>query len=238
MVIFVLEILVESVISTLWNSPPSRASSWKLVLSNATSLGTAQLFLTTLVKYLNDHQLDFNAGSGHRHSTQKGSGPGGQQEPMSAEYQLAMVHRTAQLLISIGFGTESEDQGEHEKGDKKRKTTNENSGMIEEVLFQGREYGLGVLRTLICIQTGWPTGVRSGKGNTEVRHFRSCRSPSLLLILTIPFNYHVDSALGRTLKRTLEVWSDSMFVNHASADYQRCKATVSTSSSSFMNHEE
>ncbi|KAK3810327.1 MAG: telomere length regulation protein-domain-containing protein [Benniella sp.] len=188
------KILVESVVSTLWNSPPSRASGWRLVLANATSLGTAQLFLTTLVKYLNEHQLDFNAaGSGHRHSTQKGHGPSGRQEPMSAEYQLAMVHRTAQMLISIGFGVDSEDRGEHEKGDKKQKTTNENSGMIEEVLFQGREYGLGVLRTLICIQTGWPTGVRLDK----------------------------DSALGRTLKRTLEAWSDSMLVNHASVDYQK-----------------
>lgn len=173
MVIYVLEILVASVISTLWNSPSNRALGWRLVLANATSLGTAQLFLTTLIKHLNEHQLDFNISNRHRLSTQKG----GQQELMSAEYQLAMVHRAAQLLISIGFGMDLEGEGGHGKGGQKRKTTNENNGMIEEVLFQGKEYGLGVLRMLICIQTGWPTGVQSNKGNAGVCRFGPCHFP-------------------------------------------------------------
>lgn len=59
------------------------------------------------------------------------------------------VHRAAHLLFSLGYGT-----GE------------ESHDMVEEIMFQGRVYGSGVLRALICIQSGWPVGVKSSKGNS------------------------------------------------------------------------
>lgn len=121
-----------------------------------------------MVKYLDEHQLDFDDNRRNRRLTQKDQMHSGQQEFMSTEYQLAAVHRAAHLLISIGFGTEVEEGGKRgdEKRNKKKKTANanDNSRMVEEILFQGKEFGLGVLRTLICIQTGWPTGVRTDKG--------------------------------------------------------------------------
>ncbi|KAF8938055.1 telomere binding protein [Haplosporangium gracile] len=86
------------------------------------------------------------------------------------------VHKVAHLLFSLGFGPEKE-----------------SSDMIEEILFQGRVYGSGVLRALICIQSGWPTGVKSRK----------------------------DSVLAHTFMRALTIWSDTILVNHASMEYQK-----------------
>ncbi|KAG0005182.1 TEL2, telomere maintenance protein 2 [Modicella reniformis] len=188
-------IVVELVVSALWKSPSvARASEWKLVLTNTPSPGSAQLFLTTLIEYLNRHQLDFCDSSGHHHPMQKHHANSERKELISsAECQLAVVHRAAHLLISIGFDPEMEKEGGNEKVKKRKRMKNENGEMIEWILFQGKVFGLGVLRTLICIQTGWPTGVRSDK----------------------------DSALARTFKRAVEIWSDSMLVSHASVEYQR-----------------
>jgi hypothetical protein len=145
---------------------------WKLVLTHTTSPGTLQLFLTTLIKHLHDHQLNFDHSSSGRLLSQ----PNPKSDRQQQEYQLAVVHRAAHLLISIGFGAVSDPDDTqakgNEKGDgnksRKRKESsvngNNNNRMIEDMLFQGREYGLGVLRTLICIQTGWPTSVQTDKG--------------------------------------------------------------------------
>ncbi|KAG0288982.1 telomere binding protein [Linnemannia gamsii] len=86
------------------------------------------------------------------------------------------VHKAAHLLLSLGYGT-----GE------------ESNDMVEDILFQGRVYGSGVLRALICIQSGWPIGVKSSK----------------------------DSALAHTFMRALTIWSDTILVNHASMEYQK-----------------
>ncbi|KAG0362099.1 telomere binding protein [Gamsiella multidivaricata] len=133
-------ILVELVVSVLWGSSVSTvASGWKLVLSHTSSPGTTQLFLTALMDYLDKNQLDFNSGDNllrqHR-----------PQDTISEDQKLEAVQRGANLLISIGFGAEEK-----------------NNGMVGEVLLQGRVFGLGALRMLICIQSGWPTGVRSNK---------------------------------------------------------------------------
>ncbi|KAF9934824.1 telomere binding protein [Linnemannia zychae] len=86
------------------------------------------------------------------------------------------VHTAAHLLFSLGYGVGGE-----------------SNSMIEEILFQGRVYGLGVLRALICIQSGWPQDVASSK----------------------------DSVLAHTFMRTLTIWSDTMLVKHASIEYQK-----------------
>ncbi|KAK3844444.1 MAG: telomere length regulation protein-domain-containing protein [Linnemannia gamsii] len=86
------------------------------------------------------------------------------------------VHKAAYLLASLGYG------GGEDSND-----------IVEEILFQGRVYGSGVLRALVCIQSGWPTGVKSGK----------------------------DSALAHTFMRAMTIWSDTMLVNHASMEYQK-----------------
>ncbi|KAG0260527.1 telomere binding protein [Mortierella polycephala] len=160
-------ILVESLMSTLWAADSKEKSiAWKLALANTTSRGTTQLLLTTLMEYLDRHQLNI-------------SSIPNRMEPftqLSDEEQRAMVHTSAKLLESLGFGI-----GEP------------NNVMIEEVLFQGRVFGVGVLRTLICIQTGWPSAIQTDK----------------------------DSVLAQAVKKAFTIWSDAMFVNHASADYQR-----------------
>jgi hypothetical protein len=61
------------------------------------------------------------------------------------------VHKAAYLLISLGYGA-----GE------------DGNDMVEEVLFQGRVHGSGVARALICIQSGWPTSIRSSKGRYQL----------------------------------------------------------------------
>ncbi|KAF9573888.1 telomere binding protein [Mortierella alpina] len=54
----------------------------------------------------------------------------------SVESQRAAVHRAARLLVSIGFGL----------GEK-------NNNMVEDLLSQGKVFGIGTLRMLICVQT-------------------------------------------------------------------------------------
>ncbi|KAF9092681.1 telomere binding protein [Mortierella sp. GBA35] len=78
----------------------------------------------------------------------------------SAECPQEEVYRAAHLLLTLGYGP-GEDNGD----------------MIEEILFQGRVYGSGVLRALICIQSGWPAGAitifGAGVGNwLELEDFR------------------------------------------------------------------
>ncbi|KAF8978394.1 TEL2, telomere maintenance protein 2 [Entomortierella lignicola] len=104
------------------------------------------------------------------------------------ELQLAKIHRAAKILVAIGFGTTDDGRDSDTKGDGFN-----NNALVEHVLFQGRVYDIGVLRMLICVQSGWPSNAQTGK----------------------------DSVLTMTFKRALEIWSDSMLVNHASADYQR-----------------
>ncbi len=65
----------------------------------------------------------------------------------SVEIQLAAVHRAARLLVSIGFGF----------GEKY-------NNMVEGVLSQGKVFSIGTLRTLICVQSGWPASVKVEKG--------------------------------------------------------------------------
>ncbi|KAF8927557.1 telomere binding protein [Dissophora ornata] len=170
-------ILIELVVSTLWNSDIStKASGWRLALLHASSSGTAQLFLSNLIEYFDLHQLDF---SSNHSSTSK--------ETLE-EQQLATVHRAAYILISLGYGVNPEQQ----KQNNKKESDNYNNAMVNEILFQGRVYGTGVLRTLICIQSAWPAAVRATK----------------------------DSVLARTFKKAMEIWSDAMLVNHASFEYQ------------------
>jgi hypothetical protein len=64
------------------------------------------------------------------------------------------VLKAAHLLFSLGYG-----EGE------------ERNDMVEEILFRGRVYGSGILRALICIQSGWPIGVKSSKGNHQLAVF-------------------------------------------------------------------
>ena len=141
--------LVKSVVSTLWDKDaPADTLGWKLALTASTST-TAQTFLTALAEYLNGNQLE----SGGPYSSAEKSTENSQQE----------VHKAAHLLFSLGYGAGA-GAGE------------ESNDMIEEILFQGRVYGSGVLRALICIQSGWPTGVKSSKGK--------CQSTVLLLLVS------------------------------------------------------
>ncbi|KAF9103435.1 telomere binding protein [Mortierella sp. AM989] len=164
------KILVESMVSDLWDkdkkSMDTKCLGWRLALTHTASPSTASQFLTVLVEYFNRNQLNFD-----------------QKNPIAVAQQLPAIQRAANLLVGIGFGTV----------DDTKNTSNINNVMIEQVLFQGRVFGIGVLRMLICIQSGWPTPVRS----------------------------HKDSTLAKTFKKALEIWSDSMLVSHASADYQK-----------------
>ncbi|KAI1313037.1 telomere binding protein [Mortierella claussenii] len=194
--------LIESVVSTLWGREPTdddpKAKGWKLALTRVSSTGTVQLFLTTLVDYLNGHQLNFrSSGGGRKIGTNTTNTTIDSKCTTSQEEQVSAVHRGANLLVSIGFGTQevnnilkssksNSDQGES------------NNALVDEVLFQGRIFGIGVLRMLVCIQSGWPTGVRSDK----------------------------DSALARSFKKALEIWSDTMLVSHASTEYQRSNSQI------------
>ncbi|KAF9143550.1 telomere binding protein [Mortierella sp. GBA39] len=158
--------LVKSGVSTLWDKDaPADALGWKLALTASTST-TAQTFLTALVEYLNGNQLESN----RLYSSTENITESSRQE----------VHKAAHLLFSLGYGAGA---GAGEEG----------TDMVEEILFQGRVYESGVLRALICIQSGWPTGVKSSK----------------------------DSVLSHTFMRALTIWSDTMLVNHASMGYQK-----------------
>ncbi|KAK5814387.1 telomere length regulation protein-domain-containing protein [Linnemannia elongata] len=158
--------LVKSVVSTLWDKDaPADTLGWKLALTASAST-TAQIFLTALAEYLNGNQLESN----RLYSSPE----------KSTESSRRQVHKAAHLLFSLGYGAGAG-------------AAEESNDMIEEILFQGRVYGSGLLRALICIQSGWPTGVKSSK----------------------------DSVLAHTFMRALTIWSDTMLVNHASMEYQK-----------------
>lgn len=143
--------LIKSVVSTLWDKDaPTDTLGWKLALTASTST-TAQTFLTALAEYLNGNQLD----SSRLYSSAEKSTESSRQE----------VHKAAHLLFLLGYGA-GPGAGE------------ESSDMIEEILFQGRVYGSGVLRALVCIQSGWPTGVKSSKGKRQ----------SIVLLLVVSSN--------------------------------------------------
>ncbi|KAF9991168.1 telomere binding protein [Mortierella antarctica] len=113
--------LAESLVSECWNTHSSLELGLRRVLTaSPSSPGTAQLFLTTMMEYLDREQLAIDR---HHHLS-------------SVENQRAAVHRAARLLVSIGFGI----------GEK-------NNSMVEGVLSQGKVFGIGTLRTLICVQT-------------------------------------------------------------------------------------
>ncbi|KAG0053937.1 telomere binding protein [Gryganskiella cystojenkinii] len=90
--------------------------------------------------------------------------------------RLSAVHRGTRLLVNLGYG--SDDQ---------------NSSLVDDILFQGRVFYTDVLRVLICVQSGWPS---SG-------------------------SFSKDSALVRTFMKALSVWSDAMFIKRSSAEYQK-----------------
>ncbi|KAG0010978.1 telomere binding protein [Entomortierella chlamydospora] len=174
------KILVESMVSQIWDKDmDSKCLGWKLALTHTASPATVSQFLVALVEHFNRNQLDFESSQRRQSLLPKNSAPTADQQQ-----QLEIVHRAAKILVAIGFGTSDE---------KMDSNKNNNNAMVEQILFQGRVYGIGVLRMLICVQSGWPTGVQSGK----------------------------DSILAKTFKKALEIWSDSMLVNHASADYQK-----------------
>jgi len=131
-------VLVESVVTSLWGKDLPAHTLGWKLALTASTSTTAQTFLTALADYLNRNQLE-----SHRLS------------PSAAENTekdtQREVHKAAYLLLSLGYGPEEE-----------------NNSMIEEILFQGRVYGTGVLRALICIQSGWPTSVKSNKGKATM----------------------------------------------------------------------
>lgn len=132
--------LVKSVVSTLWvKDAPADTLGWKLALTASTST-TALAFLVALAEYLNGNQLE----PSQLYSSAEKNTESSRQE----------VHKAAHLLFSLGYGAGA-GAGE------------ESNDMIEEILFQGRVYGSGVLRALVCIQSGWPTGVKSSKGKPQ-----------------------------------------------------------------------
>ncbi|KAF9912870.1 telomere binding protein [Lobosporangium transversale] len=187
------KILVESLVSTLWGRNHSlKAAGWKLALAHLSSPSIAHLFLGALVEYLDRHQLNFKQGI--RGSMTKGTGT----TSTSAQSQLAAVHNAANMIKLIGFGAGQQYKDEKsnssssnsESGDKNQDAGSE---AIDQVLFQGRVYGVGVLRMLICIQSGWPTNAHANK----------------------------DSVLLKTFKKALTIWSDPMFISHSSVDYQK-----------------
>ncbi|KAF9396406.1 telomere binding protein [Mortierella sp. AD011] len=174
------KILVESMVSQIWDKDmDSKCLGWELALTHTASPATVSQFLVALVEHFNRNQLDFESSQRRESLISKNSTLTADQQQ-----QLDIVHRAAKILVAIGFGTSDE---------KMDSNKNNNNAMVEQILFQGRVYGIGVLRMLICVQSGWPTGVQSGK----------------------------DSILAKTFKKALEIWSDSMLVNHASADYQK-----------------
>lgn len=133
----------------------SKTKGWLAALSSC-SPGVVQLVLTALADHFQADRLDF--GDNVYKSTNKGSTIQLDQI-LSPKEQLSRVHKAAQILVDLGFGAEHGD-------DKSSKSNSSgNNGMVAQVLIQGKVYSMGVLRTLVCVQSGWPRGVQAAEGN-------------------------------------------------------------------------
>ncbi|KAF9430842.1 telomere binding protein [Podila epigama] len=166
-------IMVKVMIASLWDESNTVAKQkskgqglgWRGALSHCTS-GITQQVLITLVEQLQSSQLDFgdekNAVSGNKSGDRIGTHSKFKEKPTySSEEQLSRVHKAAKLLIHLGFGVEEE---EGRDGTEDDGASNNNNDMIGLVLRQGKVYSTSVLRTLICVQTGWPKDVQASEG--------------------------------------------------------------------------
>ncbi|KAF9214360.1 telomere binding protein, partial [Podila verticillata] len=177
-------ILVQVITTTLWGvQDSSRAKGWLAALSSC-SPGVAQLVLTALADHLQADHLDFGDNV-YNKSTNKSSIIRSDQI-LSPKEQLSRVHKAAQILVDLGFGVEHGD-------DDSSRSSSSNNAMITQVLIQGKVYSMGVLRTLVCVQSGWPRGVQATEG----------------------------SVLFKSFINVVSIWSDPLFVKHSSIEYQR-----------------
>ncbi|KAG0085818.1 telomere binding protein [Podila epicladia] len=178
-------VLAQVMATTLWGiEDSSRAKDWRTALSNC-SPGVAQLLLTALVEYLQADRLDFENNISNK-LTKKGSITRSDQILLPKE-QLSRVHKSAQMLVDLGYGTTS--FALHQD----LQNVSDHGIMVGQILTQGKIYRLGVLRALVCVQSGWPRGVQA----TE------------------------DSILFQSFTNVVSIWSDAMFVKHSSIEYQR-----------------
>jgi hypothetical protein len=154
--------LIESVVSKLWGKEIHDKSylGWRLVLTFKESTGIESQFLMLLIEYLDKNQLNLERLSNGYSKEPKS-------ESLEQQKHLALVHRASNLLVSIGYGVDHETDhksSSHDNSHSHHSSSNNNNGIIHQVLFQGRVFGIGVLRTLICVQCGWPTSVKTIKG--------------------------------------------------------------------------
>ncbi|KAG0348034.1 telomere binding protein [Podila minutissima] len=179
-------VLVQVMATTLWGvEDSSRAKGWRTALSSC-SPGVVQLVLTALVEYLQADRLDF--GDSINNKLAKKDAIPRSDQILSPKEQLSRVHKAAQMLADLGYGAVpfSLHQDVHQN-------ISDHGVMVGQILTQGKVYRLGVLRALICVQSGWPKGVQS----TE------------------------DSVLFQSFTNVVSIWSDAMFVKHSSIEYQR-----------------
>ncbi|KAG0336632.1 telomere binding protein [Podila horticola] len=179
-------ILVRVMATTLWGvQDSSRAKGWQAALSNC-SPGVTQLVLTALVEHFQADRLDF--GDSVNSKLTKKSSVARSDQILSPKEQLSRVHKAAQMLVDLGYGTVPFAllQDLHQN-------LSDNGVMVGRILMQGKVYSLGVLRALVCVQSGWPRGVQA----TE------------------------DSVLFQSFTNVLSIWSDAVFVKHSSIEYQR-----------------
>ncbi|KAG0262534.1 telomere binding protein [Actinomortierella ambigua] len=89
--------------------------------------------------------------------------------------QLWCVQQHASMLHRIGYGPDSP----------------LGSAVVEDTLSFGKVYNTSAVRTLVCLQSGWPDQVEC------------------------------DGVLAKSFKRALSIWSDSHFVRNSVPEYQR-----------------
>ncbi|KAG0023442.1 telomere binding protein [Podila clonocystis] len=177
-------ILVQVMVTALWGvEDSSRAKGWRTAISSC-SPGIVQLVLAALVVYLQADRLDF--GDSNK-LTKKGSIARSDQI-LSPKEQLSRVHKAAQMLADLGYGAVPFDLNRD-----LHQNLSDHGVMVGRILMQGKVYGLGVLRALVCVQSGWPKGVQA----TE------------------------DSVLFQSFTNVVSIWSDALFVKHSSIEYQR-----------------
>lgn len=152
-----LAILVRVMATTLWGvQDSSRAKGWQAALSSC-SPGVTQLVLTALVEHFQADRLDF--GDSINSKLTKKISVARSDQILSPKEQLSRVHKAAQMLVDLGYGTVPFAllQDLHQN-------LSDNGVMVGRVLTQGKVYSLGVLRALVCVQSGWPRGVQATEG--------------------------------------------------------------------------